>query len=671
MTIAFHDAFTPQAAASGSPGPAFIPGASRLLAFSLNGVGTTPATYTGSGGGSWTTLFSSSQTGRYVSAGYNLSGTSGSQTLTITDVAATNPTGFVLDYSGVLSVTNGAAISIPTPGAGNAISGTAIVVPTGSTLVALCFGITASSVAPTATNGTQRRNGTATGSRGYCIADYPGTGASVTPTFSSTSATDSFIIIQMILNPVVNPVIQGTAHSSSYLSGALTWTPSPQPAAGSGIIIPFTVENCGGIAAPTVTITDNQMPSNVYTNSGVATNPSGNGTIGGLTTGCASLQSLPAYVGTLTFTLTPTGGSGRNSILVNHLEVPNGIGAADQTGTHNGGATAHNTETVTASGANTNPVSVVVAQMMLFNGSGQFAVGSDPPSFDYTSLAYANLSGNSTSTDTTTGDIGWKLTSVVETSSALWPTSGTWQFSGQTCSSIVSFPIAAYALPLAQGSFSLGGQVLGAVVAGTATTAFILLCAPGSFNLVGSPAYSGFQLDADEGVFSLTGQSMDITVSQFMSLDQGNFGMAGQALGAAQGYVFSLDEGGFSLTGRSVALAVSSPTAIKGKGKPGGRVILHPKKLGETSIYQFDFISALGSNEVISSGVVMAEVFSGTDPSPSSIVSGGAAVVGTQLQQKITGGVLGVIYELLAIATTSLGNTIEISGYLAITPDLV
>ena len=35
-----------------------------------------------------------------------------------------------------------------------------------------------------------------------------------------------------------------------------------------------------------------------------------------------------------------------------------------------------------------------------------------------------------------------------------------------------------------------------------------------------------------------------------------------------------------------------------------------------------------------------------------------------------TAGVLGVIYELLCIVTTSLGQTLEISAYLAIIPDL-
>lgn len=108
-----------------------------------------------------------------------------------------------------------------------------------------------------------------------------------------------------------------------------------------------------------------------------------------------------------------------------------------------------------------------------------------------------------------------------------------------------------------------------------------------------------------------------------------------------------------------------------GSGKPGGRVILDPKKLSESPVYTADFISSMLPNETILTGVVVASVFSGTDPNPTAIISGIAGASGTRLSQRITGGVLGVIYELLYIITTSLGNTIEISAYLAIIPDLV
>ena len=106
------------------------------------------------------------------------------------------------------------------------------------------------------------------------------------------------------------------------------------------------------------------------------------------------------------------------------------------------------------------------------------------------------------------------------------------------------------------------------------------------------------------------------------------------------------------------------------------RVQIPSKKLGETPILgangnsPFNFISLLAPTETLSTATVTATVYSGLDPSPSSLVSGSASIVGQQVQQKVTGGVLGVIYELLCTVTTSLGQTLELCGYMAVIPDL-
>lgn len=97
---------------------------------------------------------------------------------------------------------------------------------------------------------------------------------------------------------------------------------------------------------------------------------------------------------------------------------------------------------------------------------------------------------------------------------------------------------------------------------------------------------------------------------------------------------------------------------------------LQPKLQGDTRTYLFDFTSALGSGETISTQSVAASVYSGTDASPSSIVSGSASASGAVVSQKITAGVVGVIYELACTITTSAGQTLVISGYLAVIPDL-
>ena len=99
------------------------------------------------------------------------------------------------------------------------------------------------------------------------------------------------------------------------------------------------------------------------------------------------------------------------------------------------------------------------------------------------------------------------------------------------------------------------------------------------------------------------------------------------------------------------------------------RIVLQPKPVGESRFEIFDFISKLGVGETISSQVVTCTVVSGVDPSPSSMISGSATVVNTtQVQQLIQGGVLGVMYDLLATITTSLGQTLDIAAYYSVIP---
>jgi hypothetical protein len=101
-----------------------------------------------------------------------------------------------------------------------------------------------------------------------------------------------------------------------------------------------------------------------------------------------------------------------------------------------------------------------------------------------------------------------------------------------------------------------------------------------------------------------------------------------------------------------------------------GRTIYPPKKLAETVQLAPNFISALQASETIATAVCTASVFSGTDPNPAAIISGAAAINGTIVTQLVTGGVLGCVYEFLCTVTTSLGQTLGMSGFLAIAPDL-
>lgn len=101
------------------------------------------------------------------------------------------------------------------------------------------------------------------------------------------------------------------------------------------------------------------------------------------------------------------------------------------------------------------------------------------------------------------------------------------------------------------------------------------------------------------------------------------------------------------------------------------RIELPSKLLGETKTYYFDFASQLAAGETISSATVVATVYSGTDATPSNIISGSDSASGSIVSQLITAGTLGVIYELLCSATTSTGQVLQLCGLLAIVPDEV
>lgn len=99
-----------------------------------------------------------------------------------------------------------------------------------------------------------------------------------------------------------------------------------------------------------------------------------------------------------------------------------------------------------------------------------------------------------------------------------------------------------------------------------------------------------------------------------------------------------------------------------------GRSDLGGKHLGETIKVVFDFISSLAVGETLSTAAVTAAVYSGTDATPSAIVSGSAAISGTQVTQAITGGVSGVVYLLTCTVTTSASQTLAKDGYMVVTP---
>ena len=102
-----------------------------------------------------------------------------------------------------------------------------------------------------------------------------------------------------------------------------------------------------------------------------------------------------------------------------------------------------------------------------------------------------------------------------------------------------------------------------------------------------------------------------------------------------------------------------------------GRITLPSKYASETILAAFDFTSNLAIGETISTQVCTCAVWSGTDASPSSVISGSATASGTVVSQKLTGGVLGVMYNVTCTITTSAGQTLALQGLLAIIPTVI
>lgn len=100
----------------------------------------------------------------------------------------------------------------------------------------------------------------------------------------------------------------------------------------------------------------------------------------------------------------------------------------------------------------------------------------------------------------------------------------------------------------------------------------------------------------------------------------------------------------------------------------GKRAQLPNKYASETVTVTFDFTADLASGETISTQAVSAATYSGTDASPSSIISGSASASGAVVSQKITAGTTGVMYELTCSITTSAGQTLRQVGLMGVIP---
>jgi len=154
-------------------------------------------------------------------------------------------------------------------------------------------------------------------------------------------------------------------------------------------------------------------------------------------------------------------------------------------------------------------------------------------------------------------------------------------------------------------------------------------------------------------------------------LDRGVVPFGGQLL--EQIIVRQRSRNPLSITERSQFLQSSGPTPPPGPlgVRHVGRIIIEPIKIGEAPFIPFDFISGMESpSEVLVSATVTCKLYSGTDPSPQSIVIGAATVQGTLAIQKCLPTIVGNIYDLTCTAITNGGQVLILDTYLAIVPNL-
>lgn len=115
--------------------------------------------------------------------------------------------------------------------------------------------------------------------------------------------------------------------------------------------------------------------------------------------------------------------------------------------------------------------------------------------------------------------------------------------------------------------------------------------------------------------------------------------------------------------------AVAPPPPPPPPAPTSGRIVEFPVAPGDIIQLPFDFISKLQAGETITSvTAVQVSVYSGADPSPSSILSGSATISRSIVYQGFTGGVVGNTYSLICTVATSLGRSVQLSSYVTMEP---
>ena len=98
------------------------------------------------------------------------------------------------------------------------------------------------------------------------------------------------------------------------------------------------------------------------------------------------------------------------------------------------------------------------------------------------------------------------------------------------------------------------------------------------------------------------------------------------------------------------------------------RSVINAKTTSATEDAVFDFANQYVAGETVASGSVTAIVYSGTDATPSAVLSGAGVASGSKFTQKVTAGTEGVVYLLTCTTTSSSGKVRSLEGFLVIVP---
>ena len=86
----------------------------------------------------------------------------------------------------------------------------------------------------------------------------------------------------------------------------------------------------------------------------------------------------------------------------------------------------------------------------------------------------------------------------------------------------------------------------------------------------------------------------------------------------------------------------------------------------ENELFTFDYSPIIRTGETISSASCTVQVKDGSDSNPSAILVGSPAISGSQVVQRITGGLDGTTYRLEMTVTTSSTNVYTLVGDLSV-----